>query len=154
VDPLLDTEVRAHPEPNPNLEARRTRSFLAFLFLWGRKMCEGGSEMEVRITRLEGSVEHIRGDISEIKTDIHELRGDTQRLLWAGISAMGLIIGGAWMMYSKLSADINAVQDKLGNKLADLQATVEHIAGYLDGQQHPGPKNDIPTATAPGAPRH
>jgi archaellum component FlaC len=117
--------------------------------------------MEARITRLEGSVEDLRGDVSEIKTDIRELRGDTQRLLWAGIGAMGLVIGGAWMMYSKLSADINTVQDKLsaensqlGNKLADLQATVEHIAGYLDGQQHPGPKSDIPTATAPGAPRH
>ncbi|WP_375320694.1 hypothetical protein [Aliivibrio logei] len=36
----------------------------------------GGSDLEVRVAKLESDVNHIRSDISDIKTDIKELRNN------------------------------------------------------------------------------
>jgi hypothetical protein len=60
--------------------------------------------MEVRVARLETSVEHIERDIAEMKVDARSMRQSIDqlrdrveadfRITWAGIMALGLGLAG------------------------------------------------------------
>lgn len=89
----------------------------------------GGDDMDARIAKLESDVHNIQENIGHIRDDIRELRGDSKRLLWAGIGAVGVIIVGGWVLYSKLSERT----EQLVNKVNDVQVVIERIGGYLAG---------------------
>ena len=66
----------------------------------------GGGGIEARIARLEATIEHIDSQVSDIKKDV-------SRQLWAGIAAVGVILGVFATGYFRIDDRLTEISDRI-----------------------------------------